>query len=68
MPQFDDYRINSPLDDLSSELNEQKKQGIAFKIAFFTLFTIIIVVVVWQVTKNKQKEVKNDLEKNSELK
>jgi len=34
MPQFDDYRINSPLDDLSSELNEQKKQGKVFKIAF----------------------------------
>ncbi len=66
MQQFDDYRINSPLDDLSSELNEQKKLGKAFKIAFFALFTIVILVVVWKVNKKRPNEVKYDLDKNAE--
>jgi hypothetical protein len=50
-----------------SELNKQKKQGKAFKIAFFTLVAIALVVIVWQVNNKKPKEVKRDLENNSAL-
>ena len=66
MPQFDNSEFNSPLDNLSSELSKQEKQGTAFKIAFFTLFTIGLVVVVWQVIKKSGKKIKHDSDKNTE--
>jgi hypothetical protein len=63
-----DNGYDSAMEDLSSELNKQKRKVSIYKIAFLAALAVGTIIITQQFFIKRKKNAKYDLDKNTESK